>query len=281
MPNLFEYQNYRAYLHDYYNEQKAQKRNFSYKSFSQKAGISAPSFLFYVIEGKRNLTKSTVMKVSNAIAFNREEAEYFECLVFFNQSQTITEKTYYYGKLVEIRKPIDIGNVQKDRWEYYSFWYHSVIREVVTFFDFQDDFSRLGSFLIPPINAQEAKKSIKLLERLGFIEKDNQGLYHQTENLIQVKTGTVDAFVIERFQMEMLQVVLKAYDLTPVKNRMCMSTTFSISKESFDLFKMRLREIHNQLMEIARVDSKPSVTYQLTMNFIPVCRSANDENANH
>jgi uncharacterized protein (TIGR02147 family) len=280
MPNLFEYQNYRAYLHDYYNEQKAQKRNFSYKSFSQKADISAPSFLFYVIEGKRNLTKPTVVKVSNAIGLNREEAEYFECLVFFNQSQTITEKTYYYSKLVEIRKPIDIGNVQKDRWEYYSSWYHSVIREVVTFFDFQDDFNRLGAFLIPPISALDAKKSIRLLERLGFIEKDNQGLYHQTENLIQVKTGTVDAFVIERFQMEMLQVVLKAFDLTPVKSRMSMSTTFSISRESFDLFKLRLREIHNQLMEIARVDNKPSVTYQLTMNFIPVSQSANHENTN-
>ncbi len=280
MPNLFEYQNYRAYLHDYYNEQKALKRNFSYKSFSQKADISAPSFLFYVIEGKRNLTKSTVVKICNAIGLNREEAEYFECLVFFNQSQTISEKTFYYSQLVEIRKPIDIGNVQKDRWEYYSSWYHSVIREVVTFFNFQDDFSRLGSFLIPPISAQEAKKSIKLLERLGFIEKDSQGLYHQTENLIQVKTSTIDAFIIERFQMEMLQVVLKAYDLTTVKNRMSMSTTFSISKESFDLFKMRLREIHNQFMEIARVDDNPSVTYQLTMNFIPVSQSVTNENTN-
>jgi uncharacterized protein (TIGR02147 family) len=277
MPNLFEYQNFREYLHDYYNEQKALKRNFSYKSFSQKTGISSPSFLFYVIQGKRNLTKSTVIKISTAIGLNREEADYFECLVFFNQVQTITEKTYYYSKLVEIRKPIDIGNIQKDRWEYYSAWHHCVIREVVTFFNFQNDFGRLGAFLIPSISAQEARKSIKLLERLGFIENDKQGLYHQTENLIQVKTSTAEAFVIERFQMEMLSVVLRAYDLTPVKSRMCMSTTFSISKETFELFKMRLREIHNQLMEIARIDEKPSITYQLTMNFIPVSQSATNE----
>jgi uncharacterized protein (TIGR02147 family) len=277
MPNLFEYQNYRTYLHDYYNEQKATKRNFSYKKFSQDADISAPSFLFYVIEGKRNLTKSTVIKISNAIGFNKEEAEYFEYLVFFNQARTITEKTHYYSNLVEIRRPIDVGNVDKDRWEYYSSWYHSVIREVVTFFDFQDDFNRLGAFLVPPISAHDAKKSISLLERLGFIEKDPTGLYHQTQNLIKVQTSTVDAFVIERFQMEMLQVVLKAYDIVPVKDRLCISTTFSISAGSYDLFKMRLREIQNQLMEIARIDDKPGITYQLTMNFIPVSLSVKNE----
>ena len=277
MPNLYEYQDFRAYLHDFYNEQKALKRRFSYKTFSQKAGISAPSFLFYVIEGKRNLTKSTVAKISRAIGMNREEAEYFECLVFFNQAQTITEKTYYYGKLIDIRKPIDIGTIQKDRWDFYSTWYHSVIREVVTFFNFQDDFGRLGAFLIPPIGARDAKKSIGLLERLGFIEKDHQGLYHQTKNLIQAQATSADAFILERFQMEMLGVVLRAYDLTPVNSRMCMSTTFSISKESFELFKMRLREIHNQLMETARIDNNPCVTYQLTMNFVPVSRSAMNE----
>jgi uncharacterized protein (TIGR02147 family) len=277
MPNLFEYQNYRDFLHDYYNEQKAKKRNFSYKKFSHDADIAAPSFLFYVIEGKRNLTKSTVIKMCNALGFNREEAEYFECLVFFNQARTIHEKTYYYSQLVEIRKPIDIGQIQKDRWEYYSTWYHSVIREVVTFFNFQDDFSRLGSFLIPPISAHDAEKSIQLLEKLGFIEKDPQGLYHQTLNLIQVKTSTVDAFIIERFQMEMLQVVLKAFDLVQVKERMSISTTFSISKDSYELFKMRLRDIQNQLMEIARIDDKPTITYQLTMNLIPVSKSAANE----
>jgi uncharacterized protein (TIGR02147 family) len=277
MPNLFEYQNFRSYLHDFYNEQKALKRNFSYKSFSQKAGISAPSFLFYIISGKRNLTKSTAVKISNALELNREEAEYFECLVYFNQARTITEKTYFYSKLVEIRKPRDIRTIQKERWEFYSTWYHSVIREVVTFFDFNDDYSRLGTFLIPPISGQDAKKSIKLLERLGFIEKDHQGLYHQTENLIQAQASTSDAFILERFQIEMLNIVLRAYDLTPIKSRMSMATTFSISKENFELFKTRLREIHTQLMEMARIDDSPCVTYQLTMNFVPVSRSVTNE----
>jgi uncharacterized protein (TIGR02147 family) len=275
--NLFEYQNYRTYLHDYYNEQKLSKRNFSYRSFSQKAGIAAPSFLFYIIDGQRNLTKSTIFKISQAIGHNREEAEYFENLVFFNQAQTISEKTFYYGRLIEVRKPIDIAVIDKDRYEYYSKWYHSVVREVVTFFDFKDDYDKLGAMIVPPISAAEARRSIKLLEKLGFIEHDQQGLYHQTQNLIGAKVGSADAFIIGKFQIEMLNVAIKAYDAVALKKRMSISTTFSISKETFDLFKMRLRELQHQLMEMARIDDKPEAAFQLTVNLFPVSRSIADD----
>lgn len=276
MSDLFAHQNYREYLREYYNEQKASKRNFSYRAFSENAGIAAPSFLFHVIEGKRNLTKVTVTKISQAIGHTRDEAEFFENMVFFNQAHSITEKTIYYSRLVEIRKPFEIENISKDRFEYYSTWYHSVIREVVIFFDFQDDFDRLGAFLIPPIKGSEAKRSIRLLERLGFIERDRQGLYHQSQNLINVKVGTEHAFIIEKFQAEMLQVALKAYDTTPLKKRMTSSTTFSISPENFELFKLRLRGLQHQLMEMARIDEKPGTAYQLTLNLFPVSRSVDD-----
>jgi len=277
MADLFAHQNYREYLREYYNEQKAQRRNFSYRAFSEKAGIAAPSFLFHVIEGKRNLTKVTVTKISQAISHNRDEAEFFENLVFFNQAHSITEKTIYYSRLVEIRRPFEIETIPKDRFEYYSCWYHSVIREVVIFFDFQDDFDRLGSFLVPPIKGSEAKRSIRLLERLGFIERDSNGLYHQSQNLINVKVGTEHAFIIEKYQSEMLQVALKAYDAVPVPNRMTSSTTFSISPDTFDLFKLRLRELQHQLMEMARIDENPGTAYQLTLNLFPVSRSIHDE----
>ena len=145
--------------------------------------------------------------------------------------------------------------------------------------DEEGDFAKLGAFLVPAINAHDAKESIELLERLGFIEGDQHGLYHQTQNLIFVKTGTIDGFIIEKFQIDMLQVAIKAYEAVPVKERMTTSTTFSISKQSFHLFKMRLREMQNQLMEIARMDNTPGGAYQLTMNLFPVSKKKDENNS--
>lgn len=273
MINLFEHENYREYLRQYYIEQKNLSKSFSYRTFSQKAGISTSSFLFHVIEGKRNLTKASVVKVSTAIGHDSEEADFFENLVFFNQAKTITEKTLYYSRLLEIRKPIDIEVISKDRYEYYSTWYHSVIREVITLFPFRDEFERLGSFLVPPVRGSEVKKSIALLVKLGFIECDNEGLYHQTQNLINVRVGTRDAFIIEKFQMQMLDIALKAYNFVPVQKRMSTSTTMSISEKTFELFKLRLREMQQQLLEISRLESKATTVYQLSVNLFPISRS--------
>ena len=263
MVNIFEFQNYREYLRAYYNEQKMTKKSFSYRSFSKKANINTSSFLFHVIQGKKNLTKNTIVKISAAIGHIREESEYFENLVFFNQSDTISEKTYYYSRLIEVRHPIDIENVNKDRYEYYSKWYHSVVREVVTFLDFKGNFLLLGKFLVPPISEREAKDSVNLLEKLGFIERDELGLYHQTSNLIVTRPNPTETFIVQKFQLEMLNVAMKAYDNIALQQRMSTSTTFSISDKTFELIKLRAREFQREVMEMARIDNEQNRAYQI------------------
>lgn len=278
MVNLFEYQNYRDYLRAFYTEQKTLKRAFSYRSFSKKAGIQAPSFLFYVIEGKRNLTKNSLLKISEAIGHTREETDYFENLVFFNQATTIHDKTVYYSRLVEVMRPVAMEQIAPERFEYYSIWYHSVIREVVTMVNFSNNYALLASLLTPKITVAEARASVRLLEKLGFIEKDLDGLYHQTANLISNHPMPAQSFIVEKFQMEMLKLAMESYERIPIYERMSSSTTFSVSEETFNLFKMKAREFRKELAEIARLDSSQECVYQLTMNLFPVYRGRKHEN---
>jgi uncharacterized protein (TIGR02147 family) len=277
MINIFEYQNYRLYLKDYYNEQKNSKKYFSYRYFSKKAGINASAFLYYVIEGKRNLTKSSIDKICGAVGLAREEGDYFGNLVFFNQAKTIAEKAIYYSRIVECRKPLDIKTLDKDQYEFYSKWYHSIIREIATMVAFKDDFGLLSSYLVPQISAKEAQTSIELLERLGLLERDENGLYHHTNAVIGVKAEGQDAFIIEKFQLEMLDLSRKSFDTIPRAERLSASTTFSISKATFDLFKIKTREFRKELLEIAKLDNEPHRVYQFTFNLFPTTRSI-DEN---
>lgn len=276
MVNIFEYQNYRLFLKDYYNEQKNSKKYFSYRYFSKKAGINASAFLYYVIEGKRNLTKNSIEKICKAIGLSRDQGEYFENLVFFNQARTIVEKTMYYSRIVECRKPLDIKTLDKDQYEFYAKWHHSIIREIASMMDFKDDYALLGSFLIPPVSAKETQASIALLERLGLIERDENGLYHRTDAVIGVQPTGQDAFVIEKFQLEMLDLSRKSFDVIPRTERLSASTTFSISKATFDLFKMKTREFRKELLEIAKMDNEPHRVYQFTFNLFPTTRSIDE-----
>jgi len=277
MINIFEYQNYRLYLHDYYDDQKKSKKYFSYRYFSKKAGINASAFLYYVIEGKRNLTKTSIDKISSAIGHSKVENDFFENMVFFNQAKTISEKVMYYTRVVECRKPLEIKTVEKDRYEYYSKWYHSVIREIVMMVDFKNNYTMLAGTLIPAITSKEAKESVELLERLGFIERDGEGLFHQTESIVSAKPNGSETFIIEKFQMEMLGMAMRSFDIFQRSQRLSASTTFSISQATFDLFTMKTREFRKELLEIAKLDNKPERVFQLTVNLFPVSRGFDEK----
>jgi uncharacterized protein (TIGR02147 family) len=276
MINIFEYQNYRLYLKEYYEEQKNSKKYFSYRYFSKKAGINASAFLYYVIEGKRNLTKNSIDKISGAIGLSRDQGEYFENLVFFNQAKTIAEKTMYYSRIVECRKPLDIKTLDKDQFEFYAKWHHCVIREIATMIDFRDDYVLLASYLVPRISAKEARESVSLLERLGLLERDEKGLHHRTDAVIGVKPVGRDAFVIEKFQLDMLDLSKKSFDAIPRVERLSASTTFSISETTFNLFKIKTREFRKELLEIAKMDNEPHRVYQFTFNLFPTTRSIDE-----
>ena len=55
----------------------------SYRYLAEKADINSAPFFKFVIEGKRNLTKSTLLEICAALGLEDKEAEYFEHLISF------------------------------------------------------------------------------------------------------------------------------------------------------------------------------------------------------
>ena len=70
----------------------------------------------------------------------KSEADFFENLVFFNQAKTIQEKNYCFDRLIEKQKLRNVKKIKQEQYEYFSAWYHCIIREAVAVADFGDDF---------------------------------------------------------------------------------------------------------------------------------------------
>ena len=113
MHSLFEYMNYRDFLRDYYEEKKREHSFYSFRLFSQKAGFKSPNFLKLVIDGNRNLSKESVYKFVKALGLNKKESDYFENLVFFNQSESLEEKNAYLARLLKHRTKADPGRIEE------------------------------------------------------------------------------------------------------------------------------------------------------------------------
>ncbi len=270
-PNLLLYSDYRVFLREYYETHKAADPNFSFRYLSLRAGINSSAFYKYIIEGKRNLTKATLLKTCLALKLKDKDAEYFENLVFFNQAKTIKEKNLYFDRLTKLRGNYDMRKVHADQYAYYGDWHHSAVRELIECLRFKGDYESLAKRLTPAISAKQAEESLALLARLGMAKKDAQGRWRQSDPVITTG-GQVDAKVVIEFQKKMLRLALDAYDRTQASERLMSSTTFGISEETLDLFKKKIRDLKAELMELARLDQKPNRAYQLNLNMFPLSK---------
>jgi uncharacterized protein (TIGR02147 family) len=147
----------------------------------------------------------------------------------------------------------------------------------VTFYEFKDDFAALGAFIKPAITPKEARESVRLLEQLEFIKRDESGRFRQTDSQIATHPKPIETYMIEKFQIEMLERALQSYNEFPLRERLSSSTTFSISEETFELIKKKTRELRREIADLAQLDASPNRAYQLTINLFPLCQKAEHE----
>ena len=194
MPDLFEYLDYREYLKDYFEGRKKDLDSWSYQSFAEQLGFKAKDFLFRVIKGQKNLSQASVLKMSQGLGLNGIETQYFDTLVKCNQSREIAHRNLYFNLLNTIktqgRTTRPAQRLRQDQFQFYSKWYHGVIRSLIEMAGFAGDFKRLAASLSPRITAREAEASVSLLEKLGLIEKAPDGGYLATHKTITTGKNT-------------------------------------------------------------------------------------------
>jgi uncharacterized protein (TIGR02147 family) len=273
--NVFDYTDYRKYLTDYYRFEKKKNPAFSYRYFAKRAGFSSSGFYKELIDGKRSLSRSLILKFSEALKLSKKEAEYFENMVYFNEATTVEERILYFKKMMSSYES-KAYRLLSEQYEYFSRWYYVIIRELLAIIRFKDDYKTLARMVDPPIREDQAKKAIKLLEKLKLIEKDAEGYYVRTVPVITTGSQTDDHNVnvlnIINFQKVMLGLAGEAYDRHPFK-KMDMSTlSLSVSEQTFLAMKEEITNFRQKLLSMAEKDSAPDRIYQLCHFFYPMTR---------
>ncbi len=279
MPSVFNYQDYRKFLADYYEEKKVSSSAFSYQNFSRKAGFTSKSFVFNVINGRKNLSRASVVKICGALSLSKTEASYFENLVYFNQAPNFTERNFYYEKLNAIA-PVtgEAGNMRKlrrDQYELYSNWYHTVIRSLIDLYPDIADYDRLAKMVRPPIKSIQARKSVELLHRLGLIEKRKNGTYKAGSKILS--TGNeVESLAVTHFHLACMELAAKAIRELPGDLRNVSGLTLGISAKAYDKICGVIHSCQKEILDIAEKDTGSDRVYQLNFHLFPVSTTASE-----
>lgn len=267
MKPVFEYLDYRTYLKDYYEERKERYGYFSYRLFGGKVGID-PSYLLKVILKSRHLSEKSIPRVSAYCGLTGNEAAYFHTLVHFGKAKSQRESELHFEKLLSIRY-VKSRRLLERQYEYFRTWYHPVVRSVLEYFDFKNDFALLGRQLSPPITAKEARASVRLLEKLKLIRREDDGRYTLTE--MAVTTGDEwQSLAITAFQEQAIRLSRESIERHDRSLRDISTVTMNINADDFEELRERIVDFRRSIISFVSENTDPDRTYQLNIQLFPL-----------
>lgn len=273
---IFHYTDYRLYLKEYYQIRKKANKNFSYRSFAMKAGVS-PSVLKDVISGRRNLTIPIMKKYSKAMKLGKKELDYFDVLVRFNNSNNNDEKNQCFTEMIRARGHSGIKFIGEDHYTFFSKWYNSAIRELVTLPAFKEDYSWISKQLQPSIPVSEVKSSIDLLLSIGFLKRDKKGKLIQSDAVISSEYEMASA-ALRNFHAQMIELAGKSLEEIHRSQREVSSLTLGISEKTLVRMKERIRIFKEELLSMVVDDKSDSETVcQLNFQLFPLVKSLKED----
>lgn len=268
-PVVFDYDDYRRFLRDYYASEKRTNPAFSFRYFSLKAGYRSPNFLKLVMDGKRNLTAEGIATFCKTLRLSASEANFFSKLVHFNQAKTLEAKQFaaqdiIRSKVFTLQQPI-----AKAKFEYWTKWYYIAIRELVALDGFQEDPARIAKMLVPNITVEEVSEALQKLQELGLLRRDERGRLTQSDADI---TSGDELFrtSLAQFHRQMIEKAKEALDRFERENRQISSLTIGVNPAAEARMKEMIQNFRKELIAVAIQEGSPSKVLQINFQLFPL-----------
>jgi uncharacterized protein (TIGR02147 family) len=268
LESIFEYDDYRIFLRDFFEAKKREKSTFSQRYFAKKAGFNAHNFCTLVTTGKRNLSIESIQKIIKGIGLKGKAATYFENLTYLNQATTLDDKDYYFKRLKQTGRKTRFYQVHNKQFFFYEQWYYPVIRELLTMKDWGDDFAALAKAVRPAVTAAEARDAVELLENSGMVRKDAAGVYSLTDEFV------TSAQVPEQFKKKARRDVLlkgiETIDTIAPDEKYAAYSTVTMSKELYGEVRELLDDTRQKILALVAEDGAADEVYEVVFQVFPV-----------
>lgn len=272
---LYDYDDYRRFLQDYFDEQKKMRAVFSHRFFAAKAGFSSSSYCLNVIRGRFNLTPKSTAKMIKAMGLDNRQSKYFSALVEYNQAKRTEERENAWDEIIQIRSQNEFSHISHDQKEYFSKWYYPILRELAVHPDFDGDMMHLARAVDPVITTEEARDAIENMLRWGLLEKDSLGKYRSTALMLDAKQ--VSPMDLRQIRWEYVQHAIGAVETKKPYERFAAFTTLAMSEKTYDYAVKILEEARQKIIAKASDDPVVDKVYEMMVVAFPMSKKFEKE----
>ncbi len=271
---LFSYDDYRAFLRDWFEAKKKERASFSLRYFAQKAGFASHNFCSYLISSQRNCSAESARRISQAVGLRNRASEFFESLVMLNQAETAADKEYFYEKVKKASRKTKKQILTWDQFAFYEKWYYPVVRELMIIGNWKEDPALLAKIVNPAITAQEASEAVDFLLKTGMVVRNEEGRFMLSHDI--VTSEEVPVYIKRKSRRDVLLLGADIIDSVPAKEKYVAYSTVSMGTDCFTDVKKILDDAREAVLLRISEDEKPLNVYEVVFQMFPVSKSKPD-----
>lgn len=267
MKSVFEYKDYHLFMQDYYDERK-RLGAFSWREFCKSAGFTSPNFLKLVCMGQSKLSKVKLGDVAKAMGLVGDDADYFREMVTFCNAEKDEAKKAALLEMQRIALEHKVRVVDSDAFQYYESWKYPVLRELAPMMPGASP-RDLADTCKEHVSAEEVRDVLNFLVKAGFLKKDGEKVYSQTE---QIVIGSKEALpiAIRAMHKEMANMAARAVDRYSASERHFTGVTLSVNQEASERIAKELDACCRKVLAIANEYSDQDQVCRINFQFFPV-----------
>ena len=267
MKSILEYKDYHLYMQDYYDERK-RLGAFSWREFCKSAGFSSPNFLKLVCLGESKLGMSKIENVANAMGLVGFEKDYFRELVTFCNAKKDSVKKAALIEMQKIAMEHKVRVVDGEAFQYYESWKYPVLRELIPMMPGANP-RDIAEECKEHVSAEEVRDILNFLLKAGFLKKDGEKVYSQTE---QTVIGSKEALpiAIRSMHKEMANMAARAVDRYSPNERYFTGVTLSVNEEANRRIIAEIDACCKKVLSIANEYQDQDQVCRINFQFFPV-----------
>ena len=274
-PNLFNYYDYREFLHDYYHFHKLRNPSYSYRLFARKARLGSPNYLKLVVDGKRRITDRTVYQFARGLGLSKDEEKYFRELVLFQEVNDPDSRETHFRSLVKYQeKQRNPAQLKSEKLKYLVEWQHSAVRELILLKGFQEEPKWITRKLGNRITESQAKESIELLLRLQLLQRNSTGALELSEPLLTT-SDEVPSHVLRSLHRTFLRKAINSIFTIPLEKRELSGLVLAVPNSKVKDMKEEIKEFRKKLNRKYGFEKNSDEVYFVGLYLFPLTEKEN------
>ena len=274
MKSILDYKDYHLFMQDYYDYRKSHGA-FSWREFCKLAGFSSPNFLKLVCMGQSKLSMVKIEPVAKAMGLVGYESEYFRQLVIFGNATKDSVKKDAILNMEKIAREHKARVVDSDAFQYYESWKYPVIRELAPMMpgarprDIAEECKEY-------VSAEEVRDILAFLVKAGFLQKDGEKIYSQTEKTVIASKESLP-IAIRAMHKEMGNMAVRAVDRYNANERFFTGATLGICREAYERIIGEVSDCCRKVVDIANEYKDLDQVYRINFQFFPCSDNVKEE----